>query len=255
MLEKFGLEFKIVNTDYVKELRRARGIHANPWTSFPRLIASVDWIKSGEPLRMLRDVLPVRASYPRKFDLLVVDEAHNVAPAGSAHYVLDSQRTQVIRKIAPLSASTASNSHAPTTVTQNLSRPCSNAARMISGFLTEHFADEKQRSQVMIRRLKTDLVDKHGNPIYPKRTLQALSVPYTADERAIHKVLDAYCKSREKTCQKSGVTGTKFVNSILKKRFFSSPSAFASTLEKHFSTLTSGASAAQAGCNDRPHSS
>lgn len=32
MLEKFGLEFKIINTDYIKQLRRQRGIHANPWT-------------------------------------------------------------------------------------------------------------------------------------------------------------------------------------------------------------------------------
>ena len=101
MLEKFGLEFKIVNTEYIKELRRNRGIHANPWTSFPRLITSVDWLKSGEPLRALRDVLPVRASYPRKFDILVVDEAHNVAPAGSAHYALESQRTRLIRTISP----------------------------------------------------------------------------------------------------------------------------------------------------------
>lgn len=82
MMEKFGLEFKIVNTDYIRELRRDRGIHANPWTSFPRLITSMDWIKGGEALRLLREVLPVRASYPRKFDILVVDEAHNVAPAG-----------------------------------------------------------------------------------------------------------------------------------------------------------------------------
>src|SRR4051812_15653901 len=58
MLEKFGLEFKVVDTAYVRELRRARGIHANPWTSFPRLIASVDWIKTGEVLRTLRDLLP-----------------------------------------------------------------------------------------------------------------------------------------------------------------------------------------------------
>ena len=90
MLEKFGLEFRVVNTDYVRELRRNRGIHANPWTSFPRLISSVDWLKFGEALRMLRDVLPVHASYPRKFDLLIVDEAHNVAPAGSGHYAVES---------------------------------------------------------------------------------------------------------------------------------------------------------------------
>jgi hypothetical protein len=35
------------------------------------------------------------------------------------------------------------------------------------------------------------------------------------------------------------VSGTTFVNCLLKKRLFSSPAAFASTLEKHFSTLTS----------------
>ena len=239
MLEKFGLEFKIVDTEYVKELRRARGIHANPWTSFPRLIASVDWIKSGEPLRMLRDVLPVRTNYPRKFDILVVDEAHNVAPGGSGHYALESQRTQLVRKIAPhfqhrlFLTATPHNGYTEsfTSLLELLDD---------QRFSRTLLPDDKQLSQVMIRRLKTDLVDKHGSPLYPKRTLQALSVPYTADERAIHKVLDAYCKSRDKTCQNTGATGTKFVNGILKKRFFSSPAAFASTLEKHFSTLTSG---------------
>jgi superfamily II DNA/RNA helicase len=241
MLEKFGLEFKIVDTEYVKELRRARGIHANPWTSFPRLIASIDWIKSGEPLRLLRDILPVRASYPRKFDILVVDEAHNVAPTGSAHYALESQRTQFIRKIAPhfqhrlFLTATPHNGYTEsfTSLLELLDD---------QRFSRNILPDDKQLSQVMIRRLKTDLVDKDGKPLYPKRKLQALNVPFTADERAIHKVLDSYCKSREKTCQDSGETGTKFVNSLLKKRLLSSPAAFASTLEKHYSTLTSGAS-------------
>lgn len=239
MLEKFGLEFKIVNTDYVKELRRARGIHANPWTSFPRLIASVDWIKSGEPLRMLRDILPVRASYPRKFDILVIDEAHNVAPAGSAHYVLESQRTQFVRKITPhfqhrlFLTATPHNGYTEsfTSLLELLDD---------QRFSRNILPDDKQLSQVMIRRLKTDLVDKDGKPLYPKRTLQALSVPFTADERAIHKVLDSYCKSRERTSENTGASGTTFVNSLLKKRLFSSPAAFASTLEKHFGTLTSG---------------
>jgi superfamily II DNA or RNA helicase len=239
MLEKFGLEFRIVNTEYVKELRRARGIHANPWTSFPRLITSVDWVKAGEPLRMLRDSIPVRATYPRKFGILVVDEAHNVAPAGSAHYALESQRTRLIRKIAPhfehrlFLTATPHNGYTEsfTSLLELLDD---------QRFSRNILPDEKQRSQVMIRRLKTDLVDKDGKPIYPKRNLQALSVPFTAEERAIHKVLEAYCSSREKTCRNTGATGTKFVNSLLKKRLFSSPAAFSSTLEKHFGTLTSG---------------
>jgi len=74
MWDKFGLEFRIVDTAYVKRLRRERGIHANPWTSFPRLISSMDWMKSGEGLRLLKDILPSQITYPRKFDILVVDE-------------------------------------------------------------------------------------------------------------------------------------------------------------------------------------
>ena len=85
MLEKFGLEFRVVDTTYVKRLRRERGIHANPWTSHPQLIASMDWIKSGEGLRTIRDVLPPHATYPRKFDLLLVDEARNVPQRPLGH--------------------------------------------------------------------------------------------------------------------------------------------------------------------------
>lgn len=53
MLEKFGLEFRVVDTSYLKELRRSRGIHANPWSSFPRLITSVDWLKNDIPMRFI----------------------------------------------------------------------------------------------------------------------------------------------------------------------------------------------------------
>ena len=199
MLEKFGLEFRVVNTDYVRELRRNRGIHANPWTSFPRLITSVDWLKSGEALRMLRDVLPVHASYPRKFDLLIVDEAHNVAPAGSGHYAVESQRTRLIRSISPhfqhrlFLTATPHNGYTEsfTSLLELLDD---------QRFSRNILPDELQLSQVMIRRLKTDLVDSDGKPIYPKRNLKALTVPFTADERAIHRLLDRYCASRE--CQR-----------------------------------------------------
>lgn len=95
MQEKFGLEFRIVDTEYVKRLRRERGIHVSPWTSYPRLITSMDWMKSGEGFRLLKDVLPPHITYPRKFDILVVDEAHNVAPASASMYALESQRTRL----------------------------------------------------------------------------------------------------------------------------------------------------------------
>ena len=239
MLEKFGLEFRVVDTAYIKQLRRERGIHVNPWTSHPRLIASMDWVKSGEGLRMMRDVLPPHVSYPRKFDILVVDEAHNVAPAANAHYALESQRTRFIRAISPhfqhrlFLTATPHNGYTESFTSLLELLDDQRFARNI-------LPDEKQLAQVMIRRLKSDLVDADGKLLYPKRVLHALAVPYTQDERTIHEKLDAYCQSRERDAGKNGnAFGTKFVNQLLKKRLFSSPAAFASTLEKHVATISS----------------
>src|SRR5437868_562996 len=44
MLEKFGLEFRLVNSATLSELRRTRGVQANPWRAYPRLIVSIDWL-------------------------------------------------------------------------------------------------------------------------------------------------------------------------------------------------------------------
>ena len=52
MREKFGLEFRIVDAELVRQLRRTRGLYANPWTHFPRLIVSVDRVKSDQPMRL-----------------------------------------------------------------------------------------------------------------------------------------------------------------------------------------------------------
>jgi len=97
--------------------------------------------------------------------------------------------------------------------------------------------DDKQLSQVMIRRLKSDLVDAEGRLLYAQRKLQALKVQYTTEERNVHQKLNDFCASRESGGRSIGTT---FVNQLLKKRLFSSPSAFATTLEKHIATLSEG---------------
>ncbi len=45
MRDKFGLDFRIVSSELMKQLRRNRGIHVNPWTHYPRLITSIDFLK------------------------------------------------------------------------------------------------------------------------------------------------------------------------------------------------------------------
>lgn len=251
MREKFGLEFRIVDTEYLRQLRRERGIHCNPWTSFPRLITSMDWIKGGEGLRLLKDILPPQISYPRKFDILLIDEAHNIAPAAAAAYSLPSQRTQVIQRIAPhfthhlfLSA-TPHNGYT------------SSFTSLLELLDDQRFAktvmpSDAQLQPVMVRRMKRDIVDAQGNPVFPVRKLEGLEIDYTQEERDIHDTLQAFSRLRLASAKGSRTAyGTEFVQILLKKRLFSSPAAFARTLEKHRETLLNGAARRTSAMDER----
>lgn len=233
MHEKFGLEFRIVDTEYLKRTRREFGIHANPWTSYPRLITSMDWVKSGEALRLMKDALPPHITYPRKFDILIVDEAHNVAPAMATHYNVESHRTSLVRRIAPHFEHKLFLSATPHNGYQ------SSFTSLLELLDDQRFArnvlpPEKQLQRVMVRRLKNDIVDSEGNRVFPKRNIEGLDVYYTAEERQAHELFQVYTNSRLGL-----VKGGKFeyrnafVLNLLKKRLFSSPRAFAMTLEKH----------------------
>jgi superfamily II DNA or RNA helicase len=240
MQEKFGLEFRIVDTEYVKRLRRERGIHVNPWTSYPRLVTSMDWMKSGEGFRLLKDVLPPHITYPRKFDILVVDEAHNVAPASASMYALESQRTRLIRSLAPHFTHRLFLSATPHNGYQE------SFTSLLELLDDQRFArtvmpDEKQLHRVMVRRLKSDIVDANGNPVFPVRKLEGLEIDYSEEERQIHALLGEYTADRSKSVKGTRFEyGTDFVHMLLKKRLFSSPMAFALTLAKHRETLERG---------------
>ncbi|CZH02456.1 DISARM system SNF2-like helicase DrmD [Legionella pneumophila serogroup 1] len=237
MWEKFGLEFRIIDSEYVRLLRRERGIHANPWTSYPRLITSMDWMKSGEGLRLIKDCLPPTITYPRKFDILIIDEAHNVAPSTASKYALESQRTKLIRTIAPHFEHKLFLSATPHNGYQE------SFTSLLELLDDQRFArsvmpDERQLQRVMVRRLKTDLVNADGTPAYSKRKLLPLNIEYSKEEREIHNLLKRFTKSRSQSVKGSAFEyGSEFVHKLLKKRLFSSPMAFAGTLAKHRESL------------------
>ncbi|MAQ19308.1 MAG: hypothetical protein CMN30_31475 [Sandaracinus sp.] len=234
MAEKFGLDFRIVDTDYVKRLRRERGVHANPWTSFPRLITSIDWAKQGEGVRLLRDVLPPYTTFPRRFDLLIIDEAHNVAPT-VGKYAVESLRTRLVRLVAPhfqhklfLTATPHDGYTESFTALLELLDD--------QRFSRSVLPSEEQLARVMVRRLKEDLVDADGERLYPKRRLEALKVEYTVEERRARELLDKYIESREADDDRDGAA-SHFVHQLLRKRLASSPAAFSSTFARHVATI------------------
>jgi superfamily II DNA or RNA helicase len=239
MREKFGLEFTLVNSELMAQVRRTHGLHANPFLLFPRVIVSMAWLPQVRAQRLLRDVFS-QTSNPKSgkrfaFDILVVDEAHHVAPsspptiAGGRGYAVDTQRTIAVRQLADrcehrlfLSA-TPHNGH-PESFTALLemidSRRFSRGALLDADALTD----------VTVRRLKRDLTTKG----FKKREVHALTFTPRDDEQEKFAVLDEIVK------QSAELNGTKpggdIVTMLLKKRFLSSPFAFGQTLSHYLSS-------------------
>lgn len=233
MRDKFGLDFRIVDTELLRELRRRRGLRVNPWTHFPRLITSLDFLKRERPLRLWREALSGR-SYPRDYDLLIVDEAHNVAPSGRGKYATDSQRTSAIRTVAPHFEHKLFLSATP----HNGYRESFTALLELIDNQRFHRGVDPHRAQldaIMVRRLKSELTTRwDGSRRFAERKVGHIEVPYTEAERAAHAALQDYAASRQKSAGPgSERMATEFVLKLLKKRLFSSPAALVTTLEKH----------------------
>jgi superfamily II DNA or RNA helicase len=239
MREKFGLEFTIVNSELMAQVRRTHGLHANPFQLFPRVIVSMAWLPQVRAQRLLRDVY-AQAINPKTgkryaFDVLVVDEAHHVAPsspsviAGGRGYAVDTQRTIAVRQIAEkcehrlfLSA-TPHNGH-PESFTALMAmidpRRFARGANLDSNALKD----------VTIRRLKADLTGKG----FKRRKVNILDVTPCDSEQQMFSLLDEIVAKSAK--QNGTKPGGDIVTMLLKKRFLSSPFAFGMTLSHYLSS-------------------
>jgi superfamily II DNA or RNA helicase len=238
MRDKFGLEFVIVNSELMAEVRRTHGLHANPFLLYPRIIVSMAWLPQARAQRLLRGVY-TQATSPKTaqqfaFDVLIVDEAHHVAPsspsavASGRGYAVDTQRTVAVRQLADkcehrlfLSA-TPHNGHPESfTALMEMIDP----RRFSRGAIL----DDGALKDVTIRRLKTNLKGKG----FKDREVKIL--PFTPDdaEQEMFSLLDDVVT---RSAKRNGTKpGGDIVTMLLKKRFLSSPFAFGMTLSHYLS--------------------
>jgi len=243
MRDKFGLDFTIINSEMMRDVRRRYGLHANPFQLYPRVIVSMAWLPQVRAQRMLRDVYAQAASMKAArryaFDILIVDEAHHVAPAspsaigGGRGYAVDTQRTIAVRNLADkcehrlfLSA-TPHNGH-PESFTALLEMI--DSRRFSRGALL----DERALRDVTVRRLKADLPEKGFRP----RELRVIPFTPHGDEQEMFALLDRILTDSAKA-NGTGASGD-ITAMLFKKRFLSSPWAFGMTLSSYLAARSTG---------------
>jgi ERCC4-related helicase len=239
MAEKFGLEFTVIDSAQCAALRRSHGSAANPFRVYPLTIVSLPWLRGAKAQRLLDEV----RGDAGLFDLLILDEAHHVAPSvPRQNYAVDSQQTKLIRSLAPLFEHRLFLSATP----HNGYRESFTALLEIiddQRFARGIAPDPKAQREVVVRRLKTDIVDADGNRKFFQREVHPLPVTYPEEEREVHRMLAEYAASRRQRFAPRHAGGRKaadLVTLLLKKRLFSSPRAFKNTVSAYLATLDAG---------------
>jgi hypothetical protein len=231
MWDKFSLQFDLVDREETHALRRRLGMDANPWRSFSRIIASYHYLRQEDVLEQFFAASRTPELSPHlPWDLLIVDECHNLMPSAFGD---DSDLCRMLRLIAPqfehrifLSA-TPHNGH----------------TRSFTGLLeildpvrfsqTDQLkpAEKERIQQIVLRRLKREINARTNPPRFCTRNRpQALVLELSPQELALSAAFDAFRTAIRKLMiggeirrQRAG----NFAVEILGKRLLSCPIAFA----------------------------
>ena len=236
MEARFGLNFKVMDRKYISNMRRERGWGINPWSTHTRFILSQSLVRNEEYASSLRDWLGDGLK-----TMLILDEAHNVAPASSSKYAVDSKLTRVIRDLAwrfehkLFLSATPHNGHSNSfSALLEILDP----TRFCRGVPVRNKSDLEP---IIVRRLKEDL--RRIGVDLPKRIVVPIVLDGLAKdspELVLSALLKNYKEKREERLKKATVkekAAELLVVGNLQKRLLSSVEAFHRTLNVHMSTL------------------
>lgn len=245
MREKFGLEFEILDSEKLRTIRRDFGINANPFTVFPRVIVSMSWLPGDRAQRYLTELYAHadsgRGLRNSVFDIMVVDEAHHVAPSspsqsgGRRGYAVDTQRT---RAVSELSRHCEHRLFLSATPHNGYTESFTALLEMIDDrqFARGAGLGRKAVQEVVVRRLKKDLVEAKG---FKLRDVKPMVFQPTESEIDAYDRLASFLKRRD-SAAKNSKSAHHMATMLIKKRFFSSPYAFGRTIETYLDNRTDG---------------
>lgn len=234
--EKFGLRFELlVNAAGLAAVQTALPAGTNPWDVLPRVITSVDFLK--------KETVRSRA-LRKRWDLVIVDEAHCLAVSGTPESPYRTQRTrlgQALREVAGgllLLTATPHNGHSHSFL--SLIELVEPTLATLEGAPTDI---QRRIETARIRRMKAQIKrrrpDGQEEPVFPRRSVAGIAVVAATDEeKNLLRQVASYCS---KTA--SGAAGTDdaelvgFAMQIVKKRALSSRAALAKTIDHRLEAL------------------
>lgn len=243
MHDKFHLDFEMMDADLVRRIEREMGSDVNPWMVHSRVITSMDYLRqeiiyqSFESNSRKRQQEIGEAFAP--WDLLIVDEAHNVAPKS---LIDQSLRTRMMRRLVRWFEHRLFLTATPH---DGYTHSFTGLLELLDPFrfvqkdeMTD--TDRRQVEAVMVRRLKREINEVSTTQRFPNRTVFGVPIRLEPREKKLFEALRLYREEAKKHLQKKGQRNDargSFIFSLLTKRLLSSPYAFARTWWRHVGAL------------------
>ncbi len=229
--EKFSLRFQVVDRHETERQRRNLGMDANPWRSSNRIIASYHYLRQPDVREQFLSACHTPEGSPHlPWDLLIVDECHNLMPSP---FGKDSELCETLRLVSPrfehrlfLSA-TPHNGH---------TRSFTGLLEMLDPVRFTQTSEmgpamRGRIDDVIIRRLKREINEAGKEPRFCTRLPpQALTLNADRRETALAAAFDAFrtaVHNRVATGTKQRRRAGTFAVEILGKRLLSCSTSFA----------------------------
>ena len=229
MLEQFQQEFwnrfsiplTRLDSDGIARLQQKIPASHNPFLYVDKAIISIDTLKQDVQYRTYLETA--------HWDIIIIDEAHNVAERGS-----NSQRSRLARLL-----SEKSDALIMLSATPHDGRPESFASLIdmldptVIADPSNYTADEFKDKGLVIRRFKNDIRDQ-ANAAFPERDIDTIKINASAQEQAAFLELE---QIEFGDVDKKHQIGTMLFKTTLEKALFSSPQACLSTIANRIKRL------------------
>lgn len=224
---KFNLPFKLVN-------RSIFASDPNVFHSSNHIVTSIDFISR-------EDVLNVAGN--SNWDLIVFDEAHKLSAYEYGTKIYRSQRYEAAYKL-------SKQCEHILLLTATPHRGRMDTFKMLLQildediFATEDIANARVKqlenggiNKFFIRRLKEDMKDWDGNPLFKDRFTRTTSYELTPEEKDLYDSVTDYLTTKKAEASQSRNIHVSLALSVMQRRLVSSIFAIKNTLERRFNAL------------------
>ncbi|MGB9627708.1 MAG: helicase-related protein, partial [Thermodesulfobacteriota bacterium] len=225
MKEKFQENFKVLDRAVMNALWGQ-----NVFTTNNQVIVSMDFAKQDDVMSALRE---------SRWDICVVDEAHKLSAYKYGQKIKKTERYNFGELLSPLTSYLLF-----LTATPHRGDP-ENFRLLLDLLEPGFFADismltesiENKDNPLFLRRLKEDLKDFDGAPIFPPRTVETVKYYLSEDENRLYNEVTEYVEKHFNKALEKEKRNVTFALTILQRRLASSVRAIRKSLERRFGRL------------------